>query len=389
MRLACRRFHNFAELPAAYDALRARLAQAGLFGEPAWFELLMTLGFDPSDRMFVFAVEAADGRPLLLAPLRFGRHDGAARGALVLASVSHTENFAPAAIALDPSLDEAQSATVIATLLRGLRNGDPALTEAPVDLVRLWPMAEGSPYARLLEHAVREAGFIAQVYANSYNRYEDVAGLSHAQYFAQRSANLRYSVRRRRRALERDGGLTLELVRGGDALEPAIADYVMVSLKSWKRPSTTVADEIIGMMRLASSRGALRLGLLRLHGVPVAVQFWLVNAGVAHCVRLSYDESYKKAAAGIVLTDYMIEQVLDGDRVARLDFGYGREGYKASWMRQGQVHAGVLGFSPRSWRGRWEVLRHIGGQPAKRFAKALLLRLGLRKPADDEDGREE
>ena len=389
MRLICRRFHNFAELPAAYGPLRAQLARAGLFGEPAWFELLMTLGFDPSDRMFVFAVEDENSRPLLLAPLRFGRHDGAARGALVVASVSHTENFAPAAIALDPALDEAQAVAVIATLLHGFRDGDPALTEAPVDLLRLWPMAEGSAYAQLVERAVREAGFVVQVYANSFNRYEDVAGLSHAQYFAQRSANLRYSVRRRRRALEREGGMTLELVRGGDALEPAIADYVMVSLKSWKRPSTTVADEIIGMMRLAAARGALRLGLLRLHGVPVAVQFWLVNAGVAHCVRLSYDESYKKAAAGIVLTDYMIEQVLDGDRVERIDFGYGREGYKASWMRQGQVHAGVLGFNPRRWRGRWEALRHIGGQPLKRFVKGLLLRLGLRKAEDEEGGRED
>lgn len=381
-----RRYDSFQALPPAYAALREQLAQAGLFGTPDWFALLMQHSFNARDRLWLYGVEdAASGRPLMLAPLRLGRDDPGVPGARIAGSASHPENFCVAAFAFDAALEQPED--VAAALFRALREGDPALCDAPVDVVRLWPLASDSELGDILYMALLDAGFRVQVYANSYNRFETTAGLSHADYFAQRSANLRYSARRRRRALERSGTLELLVVRGGEALEGAIAEYRAVSLASWKKPHSMLSSDAIAMIRLAAEQGALRLGLLRVGGVPAAVQFWIVSAGVAHCVRLAYAEAFKKAAVGVVLTDYMLAQVMDGDRVERVDFGFGREDYKGGWMKEARLYVGLLAFNPRSWRGRWQALRHIDGQPLKRRVKAALTKLGLLRP-DEVDPRE-
>lgn len=373
-----RRFDGFAALPPDYDALRAQLASAGLFGDPAWFELLMTQVFDLGDRLCLYGVEpAAGGAPLLLAPLRASRHDGAMPGAQVVGSISHPENFAEAAFAFAPGCSQPEA--VAAALFRALRAGGPETDGRPVDVIRLWPLALDGELGNQLFAALQDAGYWVQAYANSHNQYEDTAGLDHAAYFEQRSANLRYSVRRRRRALEKTGALERVLVREPDGLEAALPDYVAVSQASWKTPVSMHSTDMLALMRLSAQRGILRLGLLRVDGVAAAVQFWLVSGGTAHCVRLAYDEAFKKQAVGVVLTDFMIAQVLDGDRAQRIDFGYGDDEYKSGWMKQQRLYFGLLAFNRRSPRGWGQALRHLGGRPLKRALKALLQRLGLRR----------
>lgn len=375
------RFGSLAELPPRYAGLQAQLAQAGLFGDAAWYALLLQQVFSLGDRLVVFGVEDADsGRPLLLAPLRSSRQDAGVPGARVLGSISHPENYAAAAFAFDDAPAAPGAATA---LFQSWRAGVADFDGRPVDVVRLWPMALDGGLDERLFTALQAAGYRVQPYANSYNRFETTRGLDHAQYFAQRSANLRYSVRRRRRALEKTGALEFTLVCGTEGLDRAMADYHAVARASWKAPQTMESTDMRALMRLAAERGCLRLGVLRLHGAPVAAQFWVVAGGVAHCARLAYVEAAKKLAPGVVLTDLMIAQVLDHDRVERIDFGFGREDYKGGWMKEAQLYVGLMAFNPGTWRGRWQALKHIGGQPVKRALRAALVTLRLRKPAQE------
>lgn len=369
--LAVRCFGSFDELPATYDALRAQLAQRGLFGEPAWYALLLRHTFDAADRMRLLAVEdSPGGRPLLLAVMRSTRGDYAVRGASVLSTVSHPENYAYAPLVFDPAVAEPE--LVATALFRVLRRGLPALGECRPDVLRVAPAEVDSALAEILRRSLRAAGWLAQPYANSQNFFEPTTGVSHADYFARRSANMRYSVRRRRRALERSGTLEFVLVRDEQGLETALADFVAVGRASWKEPKMIASVETLAMIRLAASRGVLRLGVLRLNGVAAAAQFWIVAAGTGHCLRLAHDEQFRKQAVGVVLTDFMIGQLLDADRVEAIDYGYGSDEYKVGWMKQTRLFIGVLAFNPSTWQGRWHALRHLGGQPAKRLARALL-----------------
>lgn len=372
-------FDRFEDLPASYAPLRAGLARQGLFGDPAWFDLLLGQWYEGRDRLCLLAVEdGVDGRPLLLAPLRLTRHDSAARGARVLATINHVENYAVPAFVFDDEIGE--PARLVEALFRGLRRAWPGNGGPPPDLVRLMPIEVDSALAAALYEGLRAAGWPVQAFANSYNCYEDTLGVDHEAWFARRSANLRYSVRRRRRALEKSSRLELVLVRDEAGLERALLEYLTVTQSSWKDPRSMADPLTLAMIRLAAAKAGLRLGVLRLDGEPAAAQFWLLAGGTAHCVRLAYDQRFRPQAVGVVLTDFMIQQLLDVDRAARIDFGFGEEDYKSAWMQQRRVFFGLMAFNLRSRRGAWQALRHLGGRPVKRWLKTWLERLGLRSP---------
>jgi hypothetical protein len=379
-RFCIRQFRTFSELPARYAELQSEeVHRHGLFRCAEWYEYLMRNHFADGDEFCIYGVEEEGaGRPLLLAPLRRSSRDKAVPNCRVVASVSHPENYATMAFAFDPGVRD--HAGTLAALFRHFRMGAGPAPEPPLDVIRLWPVELGSELGETIHLALRAAGFWVQPYANSYNRFEDTEGISYDAYFAQRSANLRYSVRRRLRALEKTGSLQIAVHTGGQDLERAIADYVSVSLHSWKRPGSMVSPQNLQLIRLAAAKDCLRLGILKVGGVPAAAQFWIVSGTTAHCARLAYHEGYKKLAVGVVLTNHMIAHVLDHDRVKKIDFGFGQEDYKGGWMRDARDYYGFMAFNPVTPRGLYQGARHIVGHKAKRLIKRGLEALGLRKP---------
>lgn len=378
-------FDGFAALPLEHRALLDAACRDDFFCSPAWFGHLMGHFYPGAHRVQVYALEqAASGEPRLLMPLRACQIDYSAFGARTLGSISHPENYAPVAMIF--SADVTDRERLLIHLLKYFRSGgdSPGL---PVDLLRLWPVDTASDEGRMLRRALRKAGFWTQVYANSYNRYEDTVGLSYDEYFAQRSANLRYSVRRRQRALEKTGQLELALYTGSDGLDQAIEDYYAVSLGSWKEAESMVSEDMLALIRLAAAKGCMRLGILRFDGVPAAAQFWIVAGGVGHCSRLAYHDDFKQQAVGVVLTNFMIAHVLEDDHVSRIDFGYGEEDYKGGWMKDARDYYGFLAFNPRTRQGLLHGLKNILGRPVKRLAKAVLVMLRLRQPETAEPVR--
>lgn len=383
-----RYFSGFGELPARYASLIAAGSTLGLFFDREWFALLMRETFDGRDAFRLYAVESAQNdAPLLLVPLRVTAFEPAVPGGRVIGSVSHQENYAPAAFVFAPSLGD--PIPVLSSLFRHLKAEDSGNLDPPCDALRFWPLEVDSPSAAAILTALRRVGYRCQVFENSYNRYESTVGVSYSEYFAARSANHRYNIRRRQRALEKAGRLDLVLFRDRSRLEEAMADYFAVSLASWKSPTSMIAKSTLDLIDLAARKGCLRLGILRLDGVALAAQFWIVTGGVAYCSRLAYREDHKDLAPGVVLTNFMIAQLLDQDHVARIDFGYGEDEYKGGWMKSARNYYGILAFNPATRRGLYHGLKHILGRPVKRATKRLL---GLvrpvppRPPASDSPG---
>lgn len=365
-------FDGFAALPPAHRAMLETRAARDFFCDPVWLEYLIAHFYPDRHRLCVYAVENAAGVPVLLMPWRACRVDYSAFGAPTLGSISHPENYAPVAMWFDAPENERLAALI--ALFRHLRSAGQVM-------LRIWPVDVESDDGRLLGQALHRAGLLVQRYENSFNRYEDTAGLDYEAYFAGRSANLRYSVRRRQRALEKSGRLELALYREtGPELEAAIVDYARVAAGSWKEAESMTSPDVLVLIRLCAAKDCLRLGILRTNGEPAAAQFWIVAGGVAHCARLAYHEEYRHQAVGVVLTNFMISRVLDDDRVERIDFGYGEEGYKGGWMKSARDYYGFLAFNPSTRAGLWHGARNILGRPVKRLAKALLVRFGLRTP---------
>ncbi|MFT4825345.1 MAG: hypothetical protein ACJASY_002352 [Halioglobus sp.] len=364
-----RHFDSYAELPESYENLLAVAVSQGFFSQQEWFEFLIRHFYVGNQTLRLYSVEdIVTGKPLLLSPMRWNPSDPAVPRALALATLGHSENYAAACFLVDPAA-ETKRQELLTTLFKWLRDSDEDHSPGRVEVMRLAPLANRSPLGLDVLTALQNAGYLVQIYANSYNQYEECAGLDYQAYLAGRSSNQRYNSRRRRRNLEKKGELTFSILTNDSnpgALRSAIDEYIMVSIHCWKSRESTIDRFILDWMQLAAAQGCLRLGVLKLGDKAIAAQFWLLSGGVASMIRVNFDESFRDLAPGVVLSNLMIEHLLDVDRAESLDFGYGGEEYKGRWVGESRGYSGIMAFNPSTVRGFYYGIKHIFGQYIKR-----------------------
>ncbi len=357
-------FRSYSELPESYAPLLEVAVGKGFFHGASWFDYLMEHLWDDSE-FRLYTVEDATGQPLLLVPLRLTELDGAVPYAQTVASVAHLENFTVMSLFFGAVAKE-HRLLVLTALFQALRDQ----TALKVDVLRLWPVETGSELDKFVGQALLNSGFWVQCYDNSFNRFEDTKGLSFEAYFAGRSSNHRYNVRRRQRNLEKAGKVEVDIYSGDASqmeLQRGIEGYILGTVESWQSSSSMVSRQMLSMIRLAAQSGCVRLGVIKLDGRCIAGQFWLVSSGIAHCMRLAYHADYKKLAPGVVLTSHMLAHVLDEDHVGEIDFGLGEDDYKEKWMKNSRDYSGFMVFNPSTRRGLFFAAKHIVGRPVKRF----------------------
>lgn len=187
----------------------------------------------------------------------------------------------------------------------------------------LAPLPDEDGTASLLEKAFRQAGWI--VFRDPYdvNHVLDIGGRSYVEYLATRPGPLRTTLARKAKKVSVDIFLSFE--------DDVWSSYEEIYAKSWKPAEGDPAF----LKRFAQAEGAagrIRLALACHEGKPVAAQFWTVEHGTAYIHKLAHLPEAGKLSAGTTLTAALMEQVIDRDRVERIDFGTGNDSYKADWM---------------------------------------------------------
>ena len=155
-------------------------------------------------------------------------------------------------------------------------------------------------------------------------------GQSYDDYMAARPAWLRNTIFRKQRKLDREHGYEIRLFTGNEVPQ-AMSDYYAAYSASWKANEQYVdfMDDIVADF---SRPGWSRLAILYVKEQPVAAQLWFVLHGKASIFRLAYDESWKPYSPGSILTSFLLEYVIDADKVEEIDFLTGNESYKQGWM---------------------------------------------------------
>jgi hypothetical protein len=204
---------------------------------------------------------------------------------------------------------------------------------------------------------ISRAGLYCLRFDHFGNWHEPVAGLDWAGYLHARPGALRETIRRRLRDASRDG-LDLEIITAPANIESGITAYEQVYAKSWKVPEPFPRFNP-QMMRETAGLGALRLGILRLRGQPVAAQIWIVMQRRATVVKLAHDEAFKSLSPGTVLTALMIRHLLEQEDVAELDFGRGDDPYKRLWTSRRRQRIGLELVNPRRLTGAALLARHF------------------------------
>lgn len=343
-------YHTPSDVAQAWDGAVAAAAPNDFFARRAWFETLAATCLRADERVLLLAAERPDGGLAALLPCRVSGRRGRSL------TNFYTCSFRP----LLSRGEDPQSA--FGALARAARL-------ARLAALDLDSMPAEDPGFAALGAAFRREGFLVAPYFHFVNRYDEIAGRSAAAHFADRPAQLRNTVRRKRSALERDGRLACALHRDPADVEAAIGDYDAVYAASWKGaepfPAFTPA-----LIRAAAATGALRLGVARVDGAPAAAQLWLAAGARATIFKLAYDERFKRQSVGTVLTAWMFERMLDGEAPATVDFGRNDDAYKRDWLPLRRERWGMLLLDPRRWEGLAGALRHLVLAPlARRLRK--------------------
>lgn len=214
------------------------------------------------------------------------------------------------------------------------------------DRLDINPVSEGSPFIAALTEYLEQQGCYVQRYYRFDNWYLKVAGRNFDEYFSQLPSKLRNLLLRRKRRLERDAEMDIQIIESPSAVTDALRAYWQVYDNSWKA-NEPYKGFIDLLARRFAEQGWLRLGLLRVNGRPAAAQMWFVYQGTASIFKLAYDESFKSRSVGSILTMELMRHVIDTDKVSQVDYLIGNEEYKQSWMSHKRTRWGICVY--RGW----------------------------------------
>jgi CelD/BcsL family acetyltransferase involved in cellulose biosynthesis len=231
-----------------------------------------------------------------------------------------------------------------------------ALRDEGVATIELAPLEHPEPLAA----GLRAAGWIVEVAPDKANWRIVTEGMDFDAYWATRPGKLRSTAKRKAKA----AGLDVTVHTGFSP--EAWADYEAVYRESWK-PEEGSFPFLRALAGQEGAAGALRLGIARKEGMPVAAQLWLVENGEATIHKLAYAESAKPLSPGTILGEAMFRHVLDRDRVSMIDYGLGDEPYKADWMGERRTLWRLTAHDPRRLAGLAGVLRAKASNLARRL----------------------
>ena len=332
-------YTDWDQLPKSANALFEKGEKDSVFLSRPWFESLVATALD-DDHSMLLACVVARGKVMAMLPLM------EYTGVNIWYSLRHGYTPIYSLLLLDDDQEQ-----VLNCLVQALR-------ELPVKGLLLEPVADDDSKLIGFQKLMESAGFNCKKTFRHYNWIYRLHGQSYADYMATRPAHLRNTIARKRRKLEREHDFEIRLYTG-DEVPQHMADYYAVYNASWKQNEISNAEfltQFVERFSLVRSCGAgcsgassseaksseagfsrvgwSRLAILYIKGQPVAAQLWFVCHGKASIFRLAYDKAWRRYSTGSILTSFMMEYVIDTDKVNEIDFLTGNDAYKQDWMSE-------------------------------------------------------
>jgi hypothetical protein len=330
-------YTDWEQLPESANALFAKAEQDNIFFSRPWFENVVTTLDD--DQVMMLACVLTENKVLAILPLiRIAGNN--------FLSLKHryTTHYSLLLTDLEQGQDQQR---ILTCLVEGLN-------QLPLHSLLLEPVAGNDSRIVGLQGMMETAGYHCEQYFRSYNWLYAMQGQSFKDYMATRPASLRNTISRKQRKLDREHGYDIRLYSGDDVPQ-AMSDYYAVYTASWKA-NEQYASFVDGIVEGFSRPGWSRLGILYVKGQPVAAQLWFVVHGKASIFRLAYDKAWKQYSPGSILTSFLMEYVIDTDKVTEIDFLTGNETYKQDWMserRERFALSCVKSVKPTGWYGQF------------------------------------
>lgn len=339
MKFEC--YTDWEQLPESANALFTQGEKDSIFFSRPWFESLAAIALDDDHAMALACV--VDGNKVM-AILPLMKSPGKTWD-----SLKHRYTSLYSLLLTDEDQLEVQlkvQQQVLACLAQGL-------SQLPIQAFLFEPVADNDSRLDGLQSMMETAGFSCERNFRHYNWIYRVHEQSYEDYMAARPAKLRNTISRKKRKLEREHGYEIRLFMGDD-VPRRMSDYYASYTASWKANEQYVdfLDEIVAGF---SKQGWSRLAVLYIKGKPAAAQLWFVLHGKANIFRLAYDEAWKPYSPGSILTSYLMEYVIDTDKVEEIDFLTGNDAYKQDWMSERRERFALSCIKSVKPTGRFEL----------------------------------
>lgn len=305
-------YTDLAELPDSASRLFEKAAHESIFFSKPWFENLLENGLDEGENT-LFACVVDGDQVLGILPLR--THENG-----YYQSLKHLYSSLSTLI-----VDRNKQQEILSCLANGLR-------ELGVQSLHLDPVAEDDKTLHALKEVMQNTGYSSERHFRFRNWFHRVDGVSFSEYMDARPSRVRNTIARKRRKLEREHEYHIRLFTDNDS-HTAVDDFSAVYSASWKANELHGAF-IEGLAEHLSHAGWLRIAVLYIDEQPAAAQFWFVAGAKASIFKLAYDEKWKQYSPGSILIAWLMEYVIDSDKVEEIDFLTGNDAYKQDWMSQ-------------------------------------------------------
>lgn len=315
MKFVC--YTDWTQLPESANVLFEKGASENMFFSRPWFENLVATTLENDQSMLLACVTEEDNM-LAILPL-IQDSDGNWE------SLSHSYSSLYSLLHAEDDQSESAQLKILACLARGL-------SQQSFRSLRLKPFDENDGKVLGLQQAMEALGMSCHRGFRFFNWSYAVQGQTFEQYMAKRPGRVRSTIARKQRKLEREQGCEIRLFIDQE-IQQAMADYHSVYKASWKTHEQC-GVLIDGLVKHFAKQGWLRLAVLYIQNQPAAAQLWFVVHGKASIFRLAYDVAWKQYSPGSILTKFLMEYVIDTDKVDEIDFLTGNERYKQDWMSQ-------------------------------------------------------
>ena len=312
-------FSEWNLLPKSANKLFSHAEKDSLFFSRLWFENLANTALKPDQHLLLACVvddldELDNNKVLAVLPLITSKNKQ-------WTSLSHIYSSLYTVLLAEINKQE---------VLHCLANG---LSTLPFDRLKLGPIAADDINMINLEAALESTGVSCNRYAQFFNWFHPLLpSQTFSEYMLGRPSKVRNTIVRKQRKLIREHDYQIRLYTDGE-VSSALADYHAIYKASWKKKELFV-DTLEGFISHFSARGWTRLVILTINKQPVAAQIWFVAHNKASIFKLAYDEGWKKYSPGSLLTEYLMEYVIEVDNVEEIDYLTGNDRYKQDWMSQ-------------------------------------------------------
>jgi hypothetical protein len=354
-------YKSFSEIPPEVRDRLSYPSQRNFFLSLDWFSLLFETSLLKSLTPRIYVLLDNEGKAI------GGLFCGVAPRSVVRQLVSLTNFYT---LEFSPSVVEdcADRYAVISELVQYIAAERPRWHLIGFNLMKS-DMVE----AQRVSDGLKNIGFSPFPFFQYENWYFASGGVTFDAYFSERGSQLRNTIVRKQRKLEKAHKVTVRIItEESDQLGEVLRDFISVYNRSWKRPEPF--PTFIPMLTAACAKlRILRLGMLYVDGKPAAGQFWINTRARAIIYKLAYDEEYRDLGVGSILSKEMFRMALDEDRVGEIDYGVGSEPYKKEWMSSVRRIEGVQAFNRKTAVGLFLLSVHMVKPPL-----ALMLRPALR-----------